>query len=61
MYRHGHPNPDSHSTMRVWIVVPMSVEFHHGFPVRILKKIVLGFKEESFLKPFEKNFVANSV
>ena len=24
-YRHGHSNPDSHSTMRVWIGVPMSV------------------------------------
>ena len=25
MYRHGQPNPDSHSTMRVRIGVPMSV------------------------------------
>ena len=24
-YRHGQPNPDSHSTMRVWIWLPMSV------------------------------------
>ena len=24
-YRHGHPNPDSHSTMRVRIRFPMSV------------------------------------
>ena len=26
VYRHGQPNPDSHSTMRVWIRLPMSVE-----------------------------------
>ena len=25
MYRHGQPYPDSHSTMRVWIRLPMSV------------------------------------
>ena len=26
-YRHGHPNPESHSTMRVRIRVPMSLVF----------------------------------
>ena len=26
-YRHGHPHPDSHSTIKVWIGVPMSVYY----------------------------------
>ena len=40
-YRHGHPNLDSHSTMKVWISVPMSV---HIIPVNIKKSPKIIFK-----------------